>query len=121
MGRYRTVKIFIILAVCFSSALLAVMQNNDPTNSQASTSPTTTPKNIPKDTASSRGQLLYENHCTTCHDSGVSIREHRKASSFKDIHDWTYRWSQHLNLEWTKTELNDVAEFLNQRFYHFSR
>lgn len=121
MSRYRTIKIFIILASCFSSALLAVTQNNDLLNSQMSTSPSTTPKNILKSTASSRGQLLYENHCTTCHDSGINIREHRKARSLKDIHDWTYRWSQHLKLEWSGTDINDVVEFLNQRFYHFSR
>lgn len=122
MSRYRTVKIFILLAGCFNGALLAVTQNNDPNDpndSQMSTSPGTTPTNIPKDTASNRGQLLYENHCTTCHDSGISIREHRKARSLEDVYEWTYRWSQQIKPEWTRSEIKDVADYLNQHFYHF--
>jgi cytochrome c5 len=66
-----------------------------------------------------RGQLLYENHCTVCHTSIVHIRERRKATSRDDIRMWIRRWQQHLQLQWGATEVDDVADFLNARFYGF--
>lgn len=66
-----------------------------------------------------RGRLLYENHCTVCHTSVVHIRDRRKATSRDDIQMWVRRWQQHLGLQWDTVEVDDVAEFLNVRFYGF--
>ena len=35
-----------------------------------------------------RGQMLYENHCTSCHESMVYIRTKRKAKNYKEVANW---------------------------------
>ncbi len=69
----------------------------------------------------SRGQLLYENHCMVCHTSVVHVREHRKASSREEIQTWIRRWQKELALNWEPGEIDDVAEFLNQRYYRLQK
>ena len=64
-----------------------------------------------------RGQLLYENHCMVCHTSIVHVRERRKAGTREEIKAWILRWQEQLGLNWQTREVDDVAEFLNQRFY----
>lgn len=70
---------------------------------------------------SSRGQLLYENHCMVCHTSIVHVREQRKASSREEIQVWIRRWQQELGLNWGAREVDDVSEFLNQRYYRLEK
>ena len=65
----------------------------------------------------SRGQLLYENHCLSCHESGVHIRENHKARTFQDVRQQVVRWSVELKLEWRSSETNDVAQYLYRAFY----
>jgi len=64
-----------------------------------------------------RGRSLYENHCTVCHTSVVHVRDQRKAGSREEIRSWVLRWQKELNLQWEATEVNDVIEFLNKRYY----
>ena len=71
--------------------------------------------------AASRGELLYENHCTVCHESIVHIRANRKAKSLADLRGWVARWSGELKLKWSNEEIDDVAEFLARRFYKFGK
>lgn len=66
-----------------------------------------------------RGELLYENHCTSCHESIVHIRENRRARSVADLRGWVARWSAELKLNWSDEEIDAVAEFLANRFYKF--
>lgn len=66
-----------------------------------------------------RGQMLYENHCTSCHTSTVHIREQRKSKSPAEVHAWILRWSGELKLNWSENELVDVYQYLNNRFYKF--
>ena len=64
-----------------------------------------------------RGKLLYENHCRVCHTSVVHIREDRKASSREEIRTWVQRWRKELGLQWGYGEIDDVMEYLNERYY----
>lgn len=64
-----------------------------------------------------RGRLLYENHCTVCHTSVVHIREDRRATSREEIRNWIDRWQKELGLQWTSAEIDDVLEYLNDRYY----
>lgn len=64
-----------------------------------------------------RGRLLYQNHCTVCHTSVVHVRERRKATSRAEIQSWIRRWQNELGLGWGATEVDDVAEFLDERYY----
>jgi len=64
-----------------------------------------------------RGKLLYENHCKVCHTSVVHIREDRKAGSREEIRTWVQRWNKDLGLQWGSVEVDDVIEYLNERYY----
>lgn len=64
-----------------------------------------------------RGRLLYENHCTVCHTSVVHIREDRKSTSREEIRNWIQRWQKELGLQWTSGDVDDVIEYLNDRYY----
>jgi hypothetical protein len=64
-----------------------------------------------------RGRLLYENHCTGCHASTLHIREQRKAKSPAELRAFIQRWSDELKLTWSAEELNDVYQYLNNRYY----
>ena len=66
-----------------------------------------------------RGLCLYENHCLTCHESVVHIREVRKATSLEALRQAILRWSEVLNLDWSQEEVSDVLEHLNVRYYRF--
>lgn len=64
-----------------------------------------------------RGRLLYENHCRVCHTSAVHMREGRKAASRDEIQTWVKRWCKELGLQWGTLEIDDVTEYLNDRYY----
>ena len=66
-----------------------------------------------------RGEGLYQNHCTLCHNSRLHIRENRKAFDVLTLKDWVRRWKTHLVLDWGESEVEDVAAYLNARFYKF--
>jgi mono/diheme cytochrome c family protein len=66
-----------------------------------------------------RGGLLFENHCVACHDSIIHKQEGRTAKSLDDVRWQVSRWSRELKLGWRQAELEDVALFVNQRFYQF--
>lgn len=68
----------------------------------------------------SRGQLLYENHCLACHESSVHIRARRTARAMPDVRASVARWAMHLKLDWKQEEIDDVAAYLNGRFYQFA-
>lgn len=64
-----------------------------------------------------RGQLLYENHCTVCHESMIHIRENHKANSLTTVRLEVIRWSQALNLGWQDVEIAEVSQYLLRTFY----
>ncbi len=66
-----------------------------------------------------RGRLLYENHCTGCHESLVHIRDNRKADSLPALRAQIERWRNTLELPWQSNDVNDVLAYLNQRFYEY--
>lgn len=66
-----------------------------------------------------RGQLLYENHCTACHESSIHIRERRQVDSAVALRSQVVRWTELLELPWTVAEIDDVSRYLDRRFYRF--
>lgn len=76
----------------------------------AQTSPSETPD-------LQRGELLYENHCSGCHESQVHVRKEHKAENLGDIQKQVARWSSELRLDWTGSDIRDVSHFLHQRYY----
>lgn len=79
------------------------------------------PDKTPPKQVASRGQLLYQNHCTVCHESNVHIRNKRKARTLTDITMWVSKWSEHRDLRWTTDEIKAVRDYLNQTYYKFTR
>ena len=67
----------------------------------------------------SRGQLLYENHCTRCHASTLHVQQARRADSLKVLQGWVIRWSGEEKLNWGGEEITDVVDYLNRRYYKF--
>jgi cytochrome c5 len=67
----------------------------------------------------SRGKLLYENHCHSCHESLVHIRGAHKAKTYEDIQYWVGRWALETDLKWSADEIDAVVQHLNRTFYHY--
>ena len=67
-----------------------------------------------------RGEALYENHCMSCHDVTVHTRASRRATSVADLRKWVATWSFHASLDWSGEEIEDVADYMNRRYYHFT-
>jgi len=69
---------------------------------------------------SSRGELLYLNHCLVCHESNVHIREKHNAKNINAIRSEVTRWMNELQLKWLPRDIEDVVDYLNSRYYHYS-
>lgn len=69
--------------------------------------------------ATLRGKLLYENHCTSCHESLVHIRERHTVTSLPQLQAQVRRWADYAKLKWGKDEVEDVVRYLNNRHYRF--
>jgi mono/diheme cytochrome c family protein len=69
--------------------------------------------------ASDRGELLYENHCQSCHNKNVHTRENRLVKSPESLRAWVYSWAIHNNLQWSEEEIADITAYLNRTHYHF--
>ena len=65
------------------------------------------------------GEMLYQNHCTECHESTLHVREHTKVATRADLDAFVRRWSDFKQLGWSDTERNAVGDYLNQSFYGF--
>ena len=76
------------------------------------------PVATPADTE--RGRLLYENHCRSCHESNVHIRQTQAAKSLKALRAEVVRWQEALALQWNGEDMGDVTEYLNATWYHYA-
>jgi len=68
---------------------------------------------------STRGELLYENHCTSCHTSTAHLRKDRRATSVAAVEVWVRRWSGELKLGWNDEDVQAVVRHLARRYYKF--
>lgn len=68
-----------------------------------------------------RGQALYENHCSSCHDNPVhALGETRHVANLADLRARVAAWSIHSGLAWSEEDINDVTAYLSRRFYRFT-
>lgn len=65
------------------------------------------------------GQLLYENHCTSCHESGVHIRSRHAVKTLPQLRETVVRWSEYARLQWREEEIDAVVRYLNDSFYRY--
>jgi hypothetical protein len=66
-----------------------------------------------------RGKKLHDNQCIRCHDINMYQRERRVTQDWKNLRGVVNHWQSQLKLKWTETDIDDVAAYLNQQFYHF--
>ena len=67
-----------------------------------------------------RGEALYKNHCEECHEALAHTRKGSRINSMGDIRSWVASWSVHSKLGWSSEDVEDVANFLNNKFYHLT-
>ena len=67
----------------------------------------------------SRGKALYESRCDKCHDLSVHSRNPRSARTFDHIRAFVARWDRELGAAWTDEDINEVARYLNEKYYNF--
>ena len=110
----------LMIMLVFLIAPLDNMQANNSVPDDNATSSNKKSEIVHAPVVTDRGQLLYENHCTACHNDSVNSRNNSKAHSIDEIRHWVIRWSKHLDLGWEKHDIDVVTDFLNQRYYHFT-
>lgn len=82
----------------------------------AQTTPTTTDQ-LPR----TRGALLYETHCGTCHSKELHWRDKRLAKDWAGLASQVRRWQDNAGLNWSGEDIGAVAEYLNERIYRYPR
>lgn len=111
-----------LLSLGLALAALATPRIQPPPSSQGlETQPAQTeaPRKHVAPVAPPRGQLLYENHCLSCHESVAHIRSNRNTHSLPELRGWVRHWAEYSRLPWGKEEVEDVVRFLNSRYYKF--
>jgi len=66
-----------------------------------------------------RGELLYENHCQKCHDKNIHNRDNARATTIGELRTWVISWSVHSGPVWLDEDIEDLVDYLNNRFYRY--
>ncbi len=67
----------------------------------------------------SRGELLYDTHCITCHNTEVHWRDKRLSTDWASLQTEVRRWQENASLGWSDADVTEVARYLNARYYSF--
>ena len=67
-----------------------------------------------------RGQLLYQTACATCHTAQAHWRDRSIVPDWQGLLHQVTRWQTIAGQRWRAEEIEDVAAYLNRRFYHFA-
>ncbi len=78
-----------------------------------------TPAHAQPERGETRGELLYLEHCSSCHTSAVHWREKTLVTDWRSLEAQVRRWQGNIGLGWSEDEITDVARYLNTTFYHF--
>jgi mono/diheme cytochrome c family protein len=70
-------------------------------------------------TDTTRGAMLYDNHCIQCHTEQVHWREKKLASDWQSLIVQVDRWQRTSGLLWSKNDIEEVSRYLNGKFYHY--
>jgi mono/diheme cytochrome c family protein len=66
-----------------------------------------------------RGRTLYEARCGGCHNASVHNDNSRKARNFEEARARVADFSTQLKTGWSGAQVDDVAVYLNERYYSF--
>jgi cytochrome c5 len=108
------------LALALPSSANPRIEPPAPSKEVVSQSPQEAPaEKSPAPRTPSRGQLLYENHCTTCHQSLVHIRTRPLAKTREELRKQVAHWAAYAKLRWSREEIEDVVQHLDTLYYKF--
>ncbi|MGZ5180356.1 MAG: cytochrome C [Ramlibacter sp.] len=68
--------------------------------------------------ADSRGAMLYDTHCITCHTTQVHWRDQHQARDWNSLRAQVRRWQETAGLQWSEDDITEVARHLNDTIYH---
>jgi mono/diheme cytochrome c family protein len=86
--------------------------------SAAAQAQTATPPAQPAPPAvTSRGQMLYANHCIACHTTQMHWRDKKLVTDWVGLKGQVRRWQGTAQLNWSEEDIDDVARFLNDTYY----
>lgn len=113
--------LFLLVSASLASNVMAkvdpsqIPQSNSETKDSSQSKQPVYKKPIP-----SRGEMLYTNHCLSCHESIVHIRNKRQVKNLAELQSIVSHWSQELELRWSSREIKDVVLYLNLHYYHYT-
>ena len=64
------------------------------------------------------GKSLVDGNCTKCHDEHVYTRPDRRVTTLDGLNNQVRRCEQSLGLKWFDEDIDDVAAYLNETYYH---
>ncbi len=65
----------------------------------------------------SRGALLYETHCLSCHREGLHDRDASKVHNYADLRFQVERWAAQSGRRFTRVEIDELVDFLDASHY----
>ena len=65
-----------------------------------------------------RGRILYDLGCKSCHGANAHWRDKHIVHSWQSLREEVKRWERIAGRHWQAAEIEDVAAYLNERFYH---
>jgi len=68
-------------------------------------------------TPATRGALLYENHCGTCHSEQMHWRAKRRAVDWNSLRGLVRQWQGEARLGWSEEDIESVTRHLNDTIY----
>ena len=66
------------------------------------------------------GKLLHDENCFRCHDESKYLRKNRIIKNFQQLHERIRQCELTTGLTWFDEEIDNVAAYLNNQFYHFN-
>lgn len=66
------------------------------------------------------GQVLYENGCTSCHESVIRVGTRRTLNSIAALREQVDRRAAEARLQWSIEEVEAVVRYLDSRYYRFN-
>jgi len=66
-----------------------------------------------------KGKALVAENCTKCHDERVYTRADRRVTTRSGLDQQVQRCELSLGLKWFDDDIENVASYLNQTYYHF--
>ena len=65
------------------------------------------------------GKALHNENCLRCHNETIYTRENRLVNSYYELRTRIRDCELMSEAAWFDEEIDDVASYLNQAFYHF--